>query len=82
MRTKGRKDNDIKPTHIAQGVDLLPGESRNISFYMDETYGWAVKKNLTWHTKIVIKMPIVETLLKYGDFKGDEYDRFINASEQ
>lgn len=75
--TKAR-GKSIKLSHVNGGVDLMPGESSEISFYKDEAYKWAEAGNLTWTSKIVFTKPIFEVLLKYGKFKGDEYDRFIN----
>lgn len=75
--TKARGES-VKLSHVKGGVDLMPGESSEIYFYKDEAYNWAEAGNLTWTSKIVFKKPIFEVLLKYGKFKGDEYDRFIN----
>ena len=75
--TKARGES-VKLSHVKGGVDLMPGESSEIYFYKDEAYNWAEARNLTWTSKIVFKKPIFEVLLKYGKFKGDEYDRFIN----
>lgn len=78
--TKARGES-IKLSNVEGGVDLMPGESSEISFYKDDAYKWAEASNLTWTTKIVFKKPIFEVLLKYGKFKGDEYDRFINRGD-
>lgn len=75
------RGKSVKLSHVNAGVDLMPGESSEISFYKDEAYNWAVARNLTWTSKIVFKKPIFEVLLKYGKFKGDEYDRFINRGQ-
>lgn len=72
------RGESIKLSHVKGGVDLMPGESSEIYFYKDEAYNWAEAGNLTWTSKIVFKKPVFEVLLKYGKFKGDEYDRFIN----
>lgn len=75
---KKARGKSVKYSHVNGGVDLMPGESSVISFYKDEAYKWAEARNLSWTSKIVFKKPIFEVLLKYGKFKGDEYDRFIN----
>lgn len=75
---KKARGESIKLSYVKGGVDLMPGESSEISFYKDEAYKWAYADNLSWTSKIVFKKPIFEVLLKYGKFKGDEYDRFIN----
>lgn len=75
------RGKSVKLSHVNAGVDLMPGESSEISFYNDEAYYWAVARNLSWTSKIVLKKTIFEVLLKYGKFKGDEYDRFINRGQ-
>lgn len=78
---KKARGKSVKLSHVNGGVDLMPGESSVISFYKDEAYKWAEARNLTWTSKIVFTKPIFEVLLKYGKFKGDEYDRFINRGQ-
>jgi len=78
---KKARGKSVKLSHVNGGVDLMPGESSEISFYKDEVYNWAYASNLAWTSKIVFTKPIFEVLLKYGKFKGDEYDRFINRGQ-
>lgn len=72
---ESKHNENQKAFHIEQGVNLLPGESHVFSFY--QALSWDVK----WNKKVILKVPTpFEALLKYGEFKGNEYERFLNRA--
>lgn len=78
---KNRKTGEIIGTHTKTGPSLAPGESQTIEFRKDALYNAARKSQLTWGAggKVVFKEKNqAHAYAKFGDFKGDEYDRHIN----
>ncbi len=74
--------NNIKTTRTAQFYNLAPGESTDLTFNT-EFYNWAVKHELWYSFRIVFKdLSPVQLLLKYAEFKGTEFDDFINKQEK
>lgn len=74
--------NNIKATRTAQFYSLAPGESTDVIFSTD-FYHWAVKRELWCSFRIVFKdLSPVQLLLKYAEFKGTEFDDFINKQEK
>lgn len=76
---KNTKTGEIIGTHTKTGPSLAPGESQTIEFRKDALYNAARKRQLNWDTKVVFKEKNqAHAYAKYGEFKGDEYDRHIN----
>lgn len=78
---KNWKTGEIIGTHTKTGPSLAPGESQTIEFRKDALYNTARKSQLTWGSggKIVFKEKYqAHAFAKYGEFKGDEYDRHVN----
>lgn len=73
--SKGKKVG----SHTEKGRTLAPGESFSDYFWKDELYYYANKKALGWTTDFHFKdKNQAYVYAKYGEFKGDEYDRHIN----
>lgn len=77
---KNRKTGEIVGTHTESGPSLAPGESYTVSFRAEGVSYTARKKQLSWGGgKVVFKEKNqAHAYAKYGDFKGDEYDRHVN----
>ena len=61
------------------GRTLAPGESFTDFFYKDDLYNLARRSDLNWTTSFQFKdKNQAHVFAKYGEFKGDEYDRHIN----
>lgn len=76
---KNWKTGEIVGTQTETGSSLAPGESYTESFKKEGLAYYARRKVLTWNTKVVFKEKYqAHAFAKYGEFKGDEYDRHIN----
>lgn len=77
---KNKKTGEIVGTHTETGRSLAPGESQTIEFRKDALYQTARKEQLSWGGgKVVFKEKYqAHAYAKFGEFKGDEYDRHVN----
>ena len=78
---KNKKTGEIVGTHTVTGSSLAPGESYTESFRKEGLVYYASRKILTWGSggKIVFKEKYqAHAYAKFGEFKGDEYDRHVN----
>lgn len=80
---KNRKTGEIVCTHTESGPSLAPGESYTVRFKPEGVSYYARRSNLTWGgAKVVFKEKNqAHAYAKYGEFKGDEYDRHVNRIE-
>ena len=58
---------------------LAPGESFTDFFNKNDLYNLARRSDLNWTTSFQFKdKNQAHVFAKYGEFKGDEYDRYVN----
>lgn len=75
--------NNIKTTRTVQFLSLAPGESTDLSFYVPEFYKDAYNHELWYTFRFVFKdLSQVQLLLKYAEFKGTEFEDFMNKQEK
>lgn len=76
--------NNIKTTRTSQFYNnLAPGESTDLTYSVPEFYKDAINHELWYSFRFVFKdLSPVQLLLKYAEFKGTEFDDFINKQEK
>ncbi len=70
-------------TRTLDGVDIAPGEKREFKVDADECCRWAMESDLKYNATVKMRpQSVIDMLLNYGNFKGEEYDEFMKKPDQ
>lgn len=68
-------------TLTIDGVNILPGEIHVFEINEPDLFGMAYDRRLSWNVIINDNNSVITRLLKYGEFTGEEYKKFIEERE-
>ncbi len=73
-----KNNGNVIYTHTEPGWSIGPGETRTISFIMNEVYNAAQKRILNWTAEASFpENKTAHIYAKYGKYAGDEYPYFV-----